>query len=245
MLRETANTKSIQVGEASQILDEFLKHARANPQAPRTLVGAMLDAVSLSVIGMGRRCRAVTHSFPYVDPQDAPTAVVPGAMMIMAQQSTEVCVTGLIDAVGDLAMAAQGERLWLGISLPVMVIGVLFPFLIPPIFYSVMGADIVYMGPLLCLIVTGAVLFNICMASPLRSPNTHHMGHVYDCLYQIADTVDEKHARAFPISTIVATSTGDDFNVRIADNIMRREKDRFMLAAEKILIPRVGASRND
>jgi hypothetical protein len=236
----TAPGGSVTVGAVAQIAEDFRRWRMQNAGSSTPLACVLIEAVLARIVQMGRRCSSAEHTFPYMAPADA-AKVAGGAQMIMSQQVTESSIAALLDSARSLFASERNDRLWKGISVPVMVIGVLFPFLIPPIFYSAMGADIVYMGPLLCLCVTGAVLFNICMANPLHSPNSHHMDHVYMCLEGIAEMVDRNHATRFPVDAISVGRTDDAQNVRIAELLLRHEFPNFMHAAQAMLIPRPSA----
>jgi len=62
---------------------------------------------------------------------------------------------------------------------PIMFIGFVFPFLIPPIFYSTMSSDIFYIGPVIFFFIGSPILINIMLGDPIKWPSNLHMQHVY------------------------------------------------------------------
>jgi hypothetical protein len=83
------------------------------------------------------------------------------------------------------------------IKWPMNIIGLLFPFLIPPLFYSTMGSNIFYLGPVLFFFMGGVVLFDICIGNHLRHPTTLYMGPLYLKFNQLGDKMQYLFTKRF------------------------------------------------
>ena len=80
---------------------------------------------------------------------------------------------------------------------PVMFIGIVFPFLIPPIFFSTMADDILYIGPVLFFFIGSPVLINIVLGDPLRWPSEFHMQQVYTKIRMFTFKIYSKYKDKF------------------------------------------------
>lgn len=80
---------------------------------------------------------------------------------------------------------------------PVMFIGIVFPFLIPPIFFSTMADDILYIGPVLFFFIGSPVLINIVLGDPLRWPSDIHMQQVYTKIRMFTFKIYSKYKDKF------------------------------------------------
>jgi hypothetical protein len=80
---------------------------------------------------------------------------------------------------------------------PVMFIGIVFPFLIPPIFFSTMADDILYIGPVLFFFIGSPVLINIVLGDPLRWPSDIHMQQIYTKIRMFTFKIYSKYKDKF------------------------------------------------
>ncbi len=70
-------------------------------------------------------------------------------------------------------------RPWWWVPMSVNLMGILYPFVIPPAYYTLLGNDIIFVGPITFFFVGGLVLINICLGDPFSQPTNVQMGHVY------------------------------------------------------------------
>lgn len=68
------------------------------------------------------------------------------------------------------------------IQLPITMMGVLCPFLLPPIFYSTMAGDILYVGPVIFFFLGGIVLLNVFICDPVSFPLDVYSDPIYDMI---------------------------------------------------------------
>ena len=80
---------------------------------------------------------------------------------------------------------------------PIMFIGFVFPFLIPPIFYSTMSSDILYIGPVIFFFIGSPIIINLVLGDPVRWPSNLHMQKVYDKIYLFSFKVKSKYYDKF------------------------------------------------
>ena len=243
---EYVQNKYYDVIQSSQIGDDFKYSIKTDGERlkSRALATFMLRQISLRIAMMGRSCALAVHSYPYLPPTEC-SQITSASPMFIALTPAESAVARLIEAVNELLAECETQRLWRGISIPVAVIGLLFPIFIPPVFYSVMGGDIVYIGPLLCLCVSGAVLYNVCTNNPLRVPSTRHMGPIYDRIMALAEHVEALHASHFCVR-LPDYAQDDQGNFALARKIHEYESPpQFMSRAQTNLIPRPSASRDE
>lgn len=78
------------------------------------------------------------------------------------------------------AMQVTSRHRW--IQLPITIMGVLCPFLLPPIFYSTMAADILYIGPVLFFFLGGIVILNVFICDPVSFPLDVYSDPIYETI---------------------------------------------------------------
>lgn len=186
----------------------------------------LLRIVSGRASQMSNLAKSSIEYYPLTNMEAPPQ---PPVQMFTNGVTVEEKLSTLGNTVREFFAIDDGQRLWAGISVPVMIMGILYPILIPPIFYSTMGADIVYIGPVLSIFVTGAVMFNVCMADPIRNPNTLHFGPILERIYIFAVSANNTFVAQFP--QISAFNIKPDNSTRAAEYLDREVDRSFMIGA--------------
>jgi len=174
---------------------------------PDDFACTMLAAVKRRATIMGEGCVAVAVPYPPVPP-NTPAPARPSQMLTdTGRRSLDGAIFSLETDVRNYFADANVRYVWRWVSIPIAIMGILLPFFIQPVFYSTMGANIVYIGPVICVIVTGAVLFNVCLADPLASPSTLHYNALLEQVRGIGEWAEGTHSikfetRLFPTSQV-------------------------------------------
>lgn len=147
-------------GASTQLVQKF-DRAIEDPLNDETFACIMLDVMTERIKNMGMCASKQGPSFSAVQFVYNVDAVVRGI--------------GALKGAVRLFPYEQNFKPWWWITLPIMFIGVVFPFLIPPAFYATMGKNILYIGPVIFVFITGPVLINIFLWDPFLHPSTAHM----------------------------------------------------------------------
>jgi hypothetical protein len=210
--------------KANIIVNNFINRTRRDAT---DFACALLVVMSVRAGMMADMCTSATHYYPL--PTEKATPPTPPVQMLTNGFGLVGKMSSLSNTVREFFAIDEGQRIWPWVSLPVMIMGILYPILIPPIFYSVMGDDIVYIGPVLSIFITGAVLFNVCMADPIKNPNSFHFQPILDRIHAMAEAANNMFANTFPKSDTVLSKR--DVNTDIFSQLDSRLDREFMLNA--------------
>lgn len=127
------------------------------------------------------------------------TAPIPQEGIQMFDDAAPIAlqVTRIKEQIKEFEYGHDFKPLW-WVSLSIKVMGILYPFVIPPAYFTVLGADIIFVGPIMFLFVGGLVLINICIGDPFTWPTNLTMGSVYSYIQEMPLKVQQMFAARFP-----------------------------------------------
>jgi len=124
-----------------------------------------------------------------------------GVQMFETDMPIALQATRIKEQIKEFEYMQDFKPLW-WVSLPIKVMGILYPFVIPPAYFTVLGADIIFVGPIMFLFVGGLVLINICIGDPFTWPTNLTMGSVYSYLQEMPSKVQHMFATRFPKESV-------------------------------------------
>ena len=157
----------------------------------------LLDIVLDRIIKMGSVCVAL-------DPEQKFVPTAPSDRGVQMFKDTTPIATQVVHIKEQLKQFEFDAdfRPWWWVSWSIKLMGILYPFVIPPAYFTVLGADIIYVGPIMFLFVGGLVLIDIFLGDPFYQPTNVQMGYVYGYLQDIPLKARRRYAVRFPPSSI-------------------------------------------
>jgi hypothetical protein len=166
----------------------------------RSYSNVLLQVIKERIVSMGTQC---------VNFDKPPNATLPPPQMLLNTQVILTDTATLIEKINNYYdyPLMMSEEWW--ISIPIMFIGLVFPFLIPPVFYATMGSHILFIGPVIFFFIGSPVLVNILLGDPVKWPSNLHMQKVYDQLFFLSRKVQFQYKQKFDSSLAQKTKEYD------------------------------------
>jgi hypothetical protein len=166
----------------------------------RSYSNVLLQVIKERIVSMGTQCVKLDKNV---------NGTLSTPQMLLNTQVILTDTATLIEKINNYYdyPLMMSEEWW--ISIPIMFIGLVFPFLIPPVFYATMGSHILFIGPVIFFFIGSPVLVNILLGDPVKWPSNLHMQKVYDQLYFLSKKVQSQYKQKFDSSLAQKTKEYD------------------------------------